>query len=288
MPQVYLYISAALMMSWPFLFLYFFQRFRGGRFNWGLFGVGAVTFVASQIGHFPFNWLVINELQLIDVSNEGWGLVRLALFGGFSAGLFEETARYLTYRFWAKDARSWRDGISMGLGHGGIESILLGVLLAVNTYVLFAIQDGRFQLLVGPDEMPLIEQQIAAMVNASPPILLLGAVERFLTIIFHLSLSLMVLRVFTDGSLKWLAAAIGWHAFGNAVIVYIAGTVENPVVAELALAVIVLFAAYLIRRWRHIGEDKSLPIAVSEPPPTARPVIPIDVTSDRLDESRYQ
>ena len=61
-----------------------------------------------------------------------------AVFLGLSAGVFEETARYLTYRFWAKDARSWSRGLMLGAGHGGSEAILVGALAAVNFVALLA------------------------------------------------------------------------------------------------------------------------------------------------------
>ena len=150
--------------------------------GWGLFGVGALTFVLSQVGHIPFNWLILKRLVLIPADN----VVAVAIFAGFSAGVFEEGARYLAYRFLAKDARTWGKGLMMGAGHGGAEAILLGVLGAWGVFQLAMIQNGHWLDLVPPERMPLIQQQITAVFNASWYDALLGAVERLFALCIHL------------------------------------------------------------------------------------------------------
>src|SRR5687767_2247954 len=83
--------------------------------SWGLFAIGAATFILSQIGHIPFN-LVVQPMigrASAGLSQQGQ-LIVMALFLGLSAGLFEESARYLTYRYWATDARTWGKGMMLG------------------------------------------------------------------------------------------------------------------------------------------------------------------------------
>jgi uncharacterized membrane protein YhfC len=41
-----------------------------------------------------------------------------------TAGVFEETARYIAYRFLLKE-HNMENGLIYGVGHGGIESIML-------------------------------------------------------------------------------------------------------------------------------------------------------------------
>ena len=68
-----------------------------------LFGVGAVTFIASQLFHIPFNsWILAPLIERFGLQITP-GSINLAIFGlifGFSAGFFEETARYLFYKLW--------------------------------------------------------------------------------------------------------------------------------------------------------------------------------------------
>ena len=48
------------------------------------------------------------------------------------AGIFEKTARYIFFEFVIKSMRFWKEGILVGLGYGGIEAVLLGILAAVS------------------------------------------------------------------------------------------------------------------------------------------------------------
>jgi uncharacterized membrane protein YhfC len=95
--------------------------------------IGAAVFIISQVFHIPFNLLVLNPaLQQIQQNlPETIGLLVVSVLLGLSAGVFESSARYFMYRWWIKDARTWRVGVLSGAGHGGL-SILLGrlVLLA--------------------------------------------------------------------------------------------------------------------------------------------------------------
>ena len=59
------------------------------------------------------------------------------LYGGFAAGIFEETARLLCFKSFIRvgNNESIYTGISYGLGHGGIEAILIGGIASVGNIV---------------------------------------------------------------------------------------------------------------------------------------------------------
>ena len=54
---------------------------------------------------------------------QGISLLLNAIILGLLAGLFEETARYILFKFILPKARTWREGILVGLGHGGAEAV---------------------------------------------------------------------------------------------------------------------------------------------------------------------
>ena len=59
------------------------------------------------------------------------------LFMGGTAAIAEEFGRYIAVRFLLKKNRRYADGIAYGLGHGGIEAMLLiGVNNIANLIVL--------------------------------------------------------------------------------------------------------------------------------------------------------
>ncbi|MCB0119903.1 MAG: YhfC family intramembrane metalloprotease, partial [Anaerolineales bacterium] len=97
---------------------YFARKFK---LSWKLFLAGGLTFIASQVLHVPLVVALTSTFQ-------SWGVVAYALILGLLAGLFEETARYILFTFILKKSRTWEEGIFIGLGHGGAEAIIFGVL----------------------------------------------------------------------------------------------------------------------------------------------------------------
>ncbi|MGD2079052.1 MAG: YhfC family glutamic-type intramembrane protease, partial [Chloroflexota bacterium] len=129
--------------------------------SWRLFAIGAATFILAQIVHIPFNYWVLNQwLAELSFSSQWTQLIVTAVFLGLSAGFFEEGTRYLAYRFWAKDARTWGSGLMMGAGHGGVESILLGIVGALNITILVGYGSGYFQDLIPSEQAPQVEQAL--------------------------------------------------------------------------------------------------------------------------------
>jgi uncharacterized membrane protein YhfC len=261
---------------------------RRRRLPWGLFGIGAATFVLSQIAHIPFNSLVLNRL----LSALGWpdaastgGLIGASVLLGLSAGVFEEGARYLTYRFWAKKARSWEESLMIGAGHGGIEAVLLGLLAAYALLQALALRGVDLTTVVPADQLQTARLQLEAFWATPWYGVLLGAVERLFAICLHLSLSVMVLQCFTRRQWLWLPLAIGWHALLDAVAVA-AGVRLGPYWTEALVGLMAMISLAIVFALR---QPK-----VAEPPPTAplapqvlQPVDEGPPTRDQLDDSRF-
>lgn len=283
MIYILLSLNFLLMITFPLAVgAYIARRYHPG---WGLFGIGAVTFVLSQVGHIPFNWLVLQQLQLVptDVTQTGT-LVVYALFLGLSAGVFEETARYLAYRFWAKDARTWAQGLMLGAGHGGIEAILVGGLGLINFVAMAAMRNGMLLDTVPPEMMPQLQAQIDALFNTPLPLTLLGFVERVFAIASHLAMSLLVLQVFVRGQKRWLFYSIAFHALLNATAV-IAVVRTNPVITEGLIGLIALGAVGIIWCLRRNEPVEPEPEPLPELVNPAAAIAP-EITSEQLDESK--
>src|SRR5512142_2887188 len=116
------FISVLGMILLPIvLWIYFTRRFS---LSWKLVLAGGLTFVASQIPHIPLVRVMGPLLKALP-------LLASAIILGLLAGIFEETARYILFKWILKKARSWKEGILVGLGHGGTEALILGVLAAL-------------------------------------------------------------------------------------------------------------------------------------------------------------
>ena len=124
-----------------------------------------------------------------------------ALFLGFTAGLFETVGRYLTLKLFIREKTSYYTGISHGIGHGGIEAIILvGINLTVYALYAILINKGSYDKIVeasavGPTADLVMEQMIAlkqALIDGNAGTTLLGLLERFLVFFIQIGLSLMV------------------------------------------------------------------------------------------------
>src|ERR1044071_6445918 len=83
------------------LWIYFTRRFT---LSWKLVVAGGLTFIASQVLHIPLVFGMNFWLQTLP-------LCANAVILGLLAGIFEETSRYMLFKFVLRTARSWKEGI---------------------------------------------------------------------------------------------------------------------------------------------------------------------------------
>jgi len=277
-------LMIALGIGWGVLIT---RRYKMG---WRLFWIGGAIFVISQVFHIPFNALVtlLFKNGVLPAPPPEWQVLFNAVFLGLSAGIFEEVARYLGCRYWAKEARTWSQGLLYGAGHGGTEAILLGILTFYTTLQFFALKGQDLSKIVPLDQLPLIQQQVTTFWSTPWYLTMLGAVERALTIPVQITFAIIVLQAFTRAKIYWLFIAIFWHALLDASAYYVA-RVWNVYVAEIAIlgftvaSIIILFLLY--RQTPH-------EIDQSQPPPTTYSPMklelkPIQESSDKIEDTRY-
>ena len=277
-------LNGLLMIAMPIALGIYLVR-RTGQ-HWKLFLVGAVLFVASQVLHIPFNLIVLNPfLEQIGFGQGGFGAALLlgALLLGLSAGLFEEITRWLGLRYWIKEARSWSSSLMYGAGWGGMEAILVGlaVLWALTQALLW--EQGLLQNLISSDQLAFVDERFAAYWNTPLFLNLLGAAERSFALMLHLSLSVMVMRVFTHNNRLWLVAAIAWHAVVNAVAI-VAITQISAVATEAIVAVMGGISLVIVFYLKESDPDPAEKVKAR--PPEFEPK-PVQVTEEKLNDSRY-
>lgn len=283
MPYLFYAASVILMLAMPLaLGAWLARRYRT---NWGHFGVGAATFVGSQLLHIPFNLWVGAQGWLPEATAGLRALLIVALFLGLSAGLFEETFRYLSFRFWARDARRWADGLMVGAGHGGVESILLGLNLALQLLVLAGVRAGRFQALIPAGQWEFVQAQAEEIFGGPVLLALLPGVERALALVLHLSLSVLVLQCFVRSERRWWLFAVLWHALANFLAV-VTLRLAGAYAAEAMLGVVALLSLLIIRRLRQADPAPVDGRAGAQPAPPPR-LEPLPLNEERLDDSRY-
>ena len=259
--------------------------------GWRLWWIGAATFVLSQVVHIPFNLLILNPF-LREKFPAGQGdksaLLITAIALGLSAGVFEEVGRYLAYLFWAKDARSWRKGVLMGAGHGGIEAVILGGLVLLAYTQLVALRDSDLISRVPQEQLALLQNQIQIYWSLPWYDTLLGALERFFTLFFHISASVIVLQVFLRRQIRWLWVAILWHAILDAAAVYAIST-WGTYAAEALIGVSALLSLGIILALRSPEPLEEEPASPAPLPELVNPqhLEQVEITPAKLDDTRY-
>jgi len=280
-------LNALLMIAMPLALGVFLYRRLG--VGWRLFGIGAVTFIASQLLHIPFNIWVLNPfIRWLDESMASAAyLIAAALLLGLSAGIFEEAARYLVYRFRLKDRRdrSWANALMFGAGHGGIESIMIGVWVLYGFIQLYAYKDANLEKLIPIDQVEIARTQVDLFWSLPWYGAILGAVERAATLCFHISATVLVLQVFLRKNMIWLFAAIGWHALFDAMAVVASQTWSIYVTEALIVAAgIASIGVIFLLRGKPVGLQDESPAETDRMPieiETQKPSI------DHLEDSRY-
>lgn len=239
-------------------------------------GYGALIFFLFQvISRIPLVQVVGGALAPMLKSSQLAALLWLVALA-LTAGLFEEVGRYVGYRWlMRREQKTWEKAVLYGVGHGGLESILLVGLSLLGTILIgLALTAVPLTILPAAQRAPLI-QQYAALAAVPGWYPLLGLWERLWTLPVHIGLSVVVLQVFQRGRLRWL----WWAVVAHAVVDFSVVAVQLPLsghpllvalVPEALVAVFGAIALWVVRALRPAG--RSLDEA---------PVLPYSLTGER-------
>ena len=178
--------------------------------------LGAAGFFVTQI--------LIRLPILTALSAQDWFIVfsqqHLFLYAfslAFTAGLFELAGRFAVAKLMRKRLTCNR-ALAAGLGHGGIEAILIvGITYINNLIYIFMMNSGTFDAVVaqtaamGVDVTQLYAIQ-DSLINTSPALFLLGGFERILAMTAHVAMSMLVCwGVYSKKLLPCLLVCLGIH-----------------------------------------------------------------------------
>jgi uncharacterized membrane protein YhfC len=163
----------------------------------------------------------------------------VAVAADLAAGLCEEIARYVMLRYGLRRARSFCEAVQFGVGHGGIEAILLGAAAATGLAVMLAarwLSPGA----IGGRRDDRRRGDVLDHLWDKP---VMAGLERVFALTAHVAMSVMVMRaVVLRGRIGWLLAAIGAHVSLDAFAVWgmsrfgVLGTEAGAGVLALAFA----------------------------------------------------
>ncbi len=208
----FMFFSVLLSLGFPFgLIIYMYRK---KMFSFKAFGIGIVIFILfSQIFESLLNRYVLldNTSTATLLNHQPW---LYATYGALAASVFEEVGRYVAMRWVLLKERSWSDGISYGLGHGGMEALLIGVLGSVSSITLATmINTGKFQAMVNSTSAKSTLFALKSnLIHLSPFMFALSGIERVFALTIQLALSLIVLYGVRYKQIRFLFLAILLHA----------------------------------------------------------------------------
>ncbi len=231
-------IQFTLSIILPVVLLIFFKR--KWKIPWKAVMIGSLTFLVFAMilkNLLQYYFLEVNETT----SDLLFGTpILFVLFAAFAAGIFEEVGRYVSYRFLLKDHRERKDGIAFGIGHGGIEAILVGALGAFATLqIAIMINQGSLDALIAAQ--PALEQQKEAIINTPSYHFILAGLERVAALSIQIALSILVLYGIRQRKIAILFLAILVHA----AVDVMAGLYQIEVLPLMATEIIVYLLGIL-------------------------------------------
>jgi uncharacterized membrane protein YhfC len=183
-----------------FLFIAFYKKYN----------MKIVPMVTGIAGFILFALILERSIHLIVFSKFALKEKPLIyiIYGIFMAGIFEETSRFIFFKILKKKYNGIGTGLAYGIGHGGIEAILLAGLPMVNSIIFSIILNaGNIETITGKLQGEALEQinaQIATLLATAPYLFLMNGIERVFAICIQISLSIMVFYSVYGKNKLWL------------------------------------------------------------------------------------
>lgn len=175
------------------------------------------------------------------------------VYGCLAAGVFEESARLFGLRALCKRDPSAATGFAYGVGHGGIEAIMLvGVSMVNNLVIMTMINSGNAQSLVQGlegDQLALAQDQLTQLATLPSDQWFAAGFERLCALTLHLALSMLVWMVVTRRLPMWgYGLSIALHAVANVPAALYQCGIGTIWITEIATCVLTAGVAVLVSR----------------------------------------
>ena len=154
-------------------------------------------------------------------------------------------------KFWMKKWLDFPNALMYGIGHGGVEAILIGGLSGISNLVsMLMINSGAMQNTLAALPAESANQtvsQLSALWTTPAPLFFVSGIERISAIILHIGLSLLIYRTVKAGKCR-TAAFTAVLAYGIHFIVdffAVAGPAFLPIYV-IEIGVFVMAAGTLV------------------------------------------
>ncbi|WP_461205245.1 YhfC family intramembrane metalloprotease [Clostridium sp. DL1XJH146] len=202
-----MFVSLFLSILFPIILMIVFRK--KYKIDFKAVGVGVLIFVLFQ---------VVTRIPLLSfLGSVPWfengikaNIYVYGIFLALTAAAFEEVGRVVGFKYLLKKNLEPQNALGYGIGHSGIESILIVGLAQINNMVIsIMINNGTFDTLLGTT--PEIAAVKELLINTAPSMFVLGGFERVFTILFHIALSILVFKSVSLKEYKYFVYAFSLH-----------------------------------------------------------------------------
>ncbi len=228
--------------------------------NWkGIFGAGVLTFILAEVLRMGLShaegYAIGSGWVDLDLRGPNGPLITAAL-AGVSTALTDQLARLFAFSRWI-DGRRSRIGALHGIGQGGAQAMLSGLLvlwmagiaIVLEGHTMSEVQsmgfEGRTAIRVGA--------RVYAWWASSPVDALTSGAGELAIVALHVGLSVTVLRAVRTRGWRWLWFALGAQAVLITLVTWIAATSSGW--ATLGVQVGVALAGFAMVRLAAPGLD---------------------------------
>lgn len=252
---VTLTVTAIFLFILPVIWTLVWKRRCGSKVSFAPLFIGAAGFLVSvqvlELGVHMVCIMADNPVsRFINGSTPAY-----VLYGIFMAGIFEECGRYVVIRFIMKRNKNRENMVMYGIGHGGIEVWAISLLSVINSLLIAVMiktigMDNALQFfgVAGNIPMETAKSAAASIASVAGFDLAAGAVcvfERICSMVFHISLTVMVAYGIMHNKKKYLGLAILVHAASDVS----AALFQRGVIPIWAAEIWIFICSVLIAIW---------------------------------------
>lgn len=181
------------------------------------------------------------------------------LYGGVAAALFEETGRFVAMKFLMKKQLTRENGLMYGVGHGGLEAILIvGLAYISNIVTAFMINSNQMEAALSPlseSQRESTIQSLSALWTTSSDQFFAAGIERISAIILQIALSILVYKAVKSGQKKFWALAMGVHFLVDFIAVISSQKLSIWFTEVLIFIITMIVAVLAFRIYKEDGAD---------------------------------
>ncbi|MDD6503055.1 MAG: YhfC family glutamic-type intramembrane protease [Oscillospiraceae bacterium] len=258
-----MFTAAAFCTALPIILLLVWLKKTGAKAMPFFVGAGIFILFAlilEQILH-TFCMVLDNPVSRVIKSS----VVLYTLYGGLAAGVFEETGRFVAFKV-MKSRASRETAITYGIGHGGIESILVaGMNMTVYGVIALLVNRGGLSAAIPIIGDEATAQMVVASIAATTPVACFYTCwERISAVILHIALSVLVFRAVHEPGKGWLyPLAILLHAGLDFIaVLFQQQVISSLMITELMISIFAILVA--VFAWR---QYRAMPAAVPDGQP---------------------